>query len=208
MKILGILGSRRKHGNTSTLINQTLAPFKTDNEFQVETIYLGDLDIEACRGCEGCATTNKCVIKDDMQNITKKLLDADAIIAGSPTYFYNITSDMKKFIDRCYCLFTFDKNDRSSYVCELELKKQKYAAIIAVSEQESLDDMGFTAEAMELSFKSMGYRITSIQKAIHVFKAGEINKSGKELKQAEMNGKKLFNTLNLSKIREKQKKST
>lgn len=49
MKILGILGSRRKHGNTSILINHTLTPFKTDNEFQVETIYLGNLNMKTVK---------------------------------------------------------------------------------------------------------------------------------------------------------------
>jgi len=198
MKILAIVGSKRKNGNTSELIKQTLLPFKTEDNCKTEILFLGDYSIEGCRGCEGCATTNQCVIQDDMQDIYKKLRESDALIVGSPTYFYNITSDMKKFIERCYCFFTFDKDDRSVWISEFEQVNQKYVSTIAVCEQNNEKDMGFTSEALQLSFTSLGYRIVSNQKIIHAFKAGEVLSFRETMKTAKDNGKRLLKTLVLN----------
>jgi len=198
LKILGIVGSKRKNGNTAALVKHTMAPFKESEHFETEIIYLGDLNIEGCRGCEGCALTNRCVIQDDMQKIYKKLRLSDSIIAGSPTYFYNMSSDMKKFIDRCYCFCTFDKKDRSVWISEFECSLQKYAGIISVSEQENIEDIGFTPEAMKLSFQSLGYRIISNQKILHVFKPGEVESRMTSIDEARRNGEKLLKTILLS----------
>jgi len=198
LKILGIVGSKRKNGNTAALVKKTMTPFEESELFETEIIYIGDLNIEGCRGCEGCAVTNRCVIKDDMQEVYKKLRQADSIIAGSPTYFYNMTSEMKKFIDRCYCFCSFDKSDRSVWISEFEQGPQKYAGIIAVSEQNNIEDMGFTPEAMRLSFQSLGYRIISNQKALHAFKAGEILSFEDTMELANNNGEKLLKTILLS----------
>ena len=195
MKILGISGSKRKKGNTASLIKETIIPFEKSKDFETEIIYLGDLSIEGCRACEGCAVTNRCVIKDDMQEVYKKLRLSDAIIAGSPTYFYNMTSDMKKFIDRCYCFCTFDKDDRSVWTSEFEAGQTKYAGIISVCEQNKVEDMGFTPEAMRLSFNSLGYRIVTNQKVLHAFKAGEVLSFENTMKEALDNGEKLLKTI-------------
>lgn len=199
MKILGISGSKRKNGNTATLIKETMIPFEKSEDFETEIVYLGDLIFEGCRGCEGCATTNRCVIKDGMQQVYAKLRDSDAIIAGTPTYFYNMSSDMKKFIDRCYCFCTFDKEDRSIWISEFEQGPLKYASIISVSEQENIEDMGFTSEAMRLSFQSLGYRIISNQKILHTFKAGEVKNKLSSMDRARENGEKLLKTILLNK---------
>lgn len=196
MKILAISGSRRKNGNTAALIKKALEPF-TEDGADTEIIYPGDLDFAGCSGCEGCAKTGRCVVKDDMQQIYRKIEEADAIIAGSPTYFYNMTSDMKKFIDRCYCFFSFDEDDRSVWISRLSKDKQKFAGIIAVCEQNSTEDMGYTADAMRSAFESLGYRTVFTQKVLHVFKAGEILKTEAQLETAFNNGLKLLGTLKL-----------
>ena len=64
MKILAINGSRRKSGNTAILIQSILEPARKAGT-PVETIHLGDLDIAACTGCEGCSGSWACVIEDD-----------------------------------------------------------------------------------------------------------------------------------------------
>ncbi|MBC8553734.1 MAG: flavodoxin family protein [Candidatus Brocadiales bacterium] len=201
MHIIGIVGSKRKKGNTATLVQKTLEPFlepfRDRPDFSVETIYLGDLKIEGCRGCEGCAKTNQCIIDDDMQGLYAELRKADALIVGSPTYFYNITSDMKKFIDRCYCFCSFDKADRSAWLSEFEYGRPKYASLIAICEQNNFEDMGFTADALKLSFQSLGFRITGIQKVLHAFKAGEVLSQDPTLEEANRMGLRLMKTLTL-----------
>lgn len=196
MKILAIIGSRRKNGNTAALVQKALEPFANE-ESDIEIIYLGDLNFEGCTGCEGCSKTGRCVVNDDMQPVYKKILEADAIIAGSPTYFYNMTSDMKKFIDRCYCFCSFDINDRSVWFSRLSKGKLKFAGLFAICEQNSTEDMGYTSDAMKLSFESLGFRIVFAQKVLHVFKAGDIFKNENELSKAFNNGVKLLKTLKL-----------
>src|SRR6056297_862715 len=115
MKVIGIVGSRRKNGNTAHLMQEALKPFSMKN-IETNIFFLEDYAIEDYNGCEGCQNTYQCVINDDMQKIYPHILEADAMILGSPTYFYNITAKMKAFIDRCYCFEIFDKKDRSVWM--------------------------------------------------------------------------------------------
>ena len=98
MKVLGISGSPRKNGNTDLLI-QTVLQGAQANGLDTQFVSLFDLDIQDCNGCEGCAKSNKCIIKDDMRSIYALMEETDAVILGSPTYFYNVTGIMKNFLD-------------------------------------------------------------------------------------------------------------
>ena len=191
MKILGVVGSPRKKGNTSILMQEALKPFKMNN-IETKLVFLDDYNISDCRGCEGCKKTYKCVIDDDMQKLYPDILDSDAIILASPTYFYNISADMKAFIDRCYCFEVFDQEDRSVWMGLNEALGVKYAAVIAVSEQENEEDMGFTAAAMQKFLEALGYRVVSTVKAPHLFKAGEALNNKKAMEDAKQAGEKLL----------------
>ncbi len=196
MKILGVVGSRRKKGNTYTLMQEALKPF-TMNNIDTKLVFLDDYNINDCNGCEGCKETYKCVINDDMQNLYPDILEADAIILGSPAYFYNVSADMKAFIDRCYCFEVFDKEDRSVWLALNEALGGKFATVIAVSEQEKEEDMGFTAEAMIRPLEALGYRVVSTVKALHLFKAGEALNNKKIMEDANKAGEKLLKCLQL-----------
>ena len=196
MKILGVVGSRRKKGNTYTLMQEALKPF-TMNNIDTKLVFLDDYNINDCNGCEDCKETYKCVINDDMQNLYPDILEADAIILGSPAYFYNVSADMKAFIDRCYCFEVFDKEDRSVWLALNEALGGKFATVIAVSEQEKEEDMGFTAEAMIRPLEALGYRVVSTVKALHLFKAGEALNNKKIMEDANKAGEKLLKCLQL-----------
>ncbi|MEC9485196.1 MAG: flavodoxin family protein [Candidatus Izemoplasma sp.] len=96
MKILACVGSKRKNGNTHTLVKQAMEQFDSSNSIDIVT--LSDYNFEGCTGCEGCAMTNECVIQDDMQILYGKIDAADLLILASPTYYYNITADIFTFI--------------------------------------------------------------------------------------------------------------
>jgi len=196
MKILGVVGSPRREGNTSTLLQEALKPFKK-NSIETKLVFLSDYYIRDCNGCESCKETYKCVINDDMQKLYPDILESDAIILGSPTYFYNVSADIKAFIDRCYCFEIFDKDDRSVWMGLNEATGIKYAAVIAVSEQEKEEDMGFTAETMVKSLEALGYRVISTVKALHLFEAGEALNNKKVMEDANQAGKKLLKQLQL-----------
>ncbi len=198
MKILGIVGSQRKKGNTSALVQEALKPFKDKkNPAETELIFLGDYNIKSCTGCEGCKDTLRCVIDDDMQKIYPLITEADALILGSPTYFYNVSADIKAFIDRCYCFVVFHENDRSVWLSVNEALGGKYAAVIAVCEQHQEEDMGYTAVAMEKSLESLGYRVVSTVKTMGAFAAGDVLKNEGAMQEARLAGEKLQKTLKL-----------
>ncbi len=203
MKILGVVGSPRKKGNTSVLMKETLKPLETEG-IETEVLFLSDYHIKDCNGCEGCKDTYKCIIDDDMQKLYPAIIESDALILGSPTYFYNITGDMKAFIDRLYCFEIFADNDRSIWISYNEALGGKYATVIAVSEQEKAEDMGFASEAMEKPLEALGYRVISTVKVLHVFGAGEALKNENAMKEAKQAGEKLLKSLQLKEKVKKQ----
>lgn len=205
MKILGIVGSKRKKGNTSILVQEALKSI-TKYEIDTQLIFLSDYEIKSCSGCEGCKDTFKCVIKDGMQDLYPLLLEADAIILGSPTYFYNITSDMKAFLERCYNFEVFDEDDRSVWTSVNEVLGGKYASVIAVCEQHDEKDMGFTAEAMAKPLEALGYRIIDKVKILELFKKGEALENKIALDEAKNAGDRLAKTLILRRDIEKKLK--
>jgi multimeric flavodoxin WrbA len=198
IKILGIVGSRRKDGNTSALVQRAVKAAEEEG-VQAEIIFLGDYVIKDCTGCEGCKDTYKCVINDDMQKLYPRLLEADAIILGSPTYFYNVSAAVKAFIDRCYCFEVFAKDDRSIWMGIYEALGGKYAVVMAVCEQSSKADMGNTIEAMTKSLEALGYRVIDTLQALGLFKKQDVLNNEKILDQAAKAGKKLAKTLKLRK---------
>jgi multimeric flavodoxin WrbA len=107
MKIIGILGSPRKKGNTEILLDMALEEAER-NGVQVSKMSLRKKAIAPCNGCLKCSTTGKCVIKDDMQGIYKKILESDGILWASPVYFWSMSGQTKIVMDRTLAL-TFPK---------------------------------------------------------------------------------------------------
>jgi multimeric flavodoxin WrbA len=103
MKVLGILGSPRAGGNSDILLEQALAGVK-DAGGEVEKIVLSKKKISGCLDCTKCNETGVCAIKDDMLEIHKKILEADALIHSVPVYFWAMTAQMKAYLDR-WCAF-------------------------------------------------------------------------------------------------------
>ena len=102
MKVIAINGSARKNGNTTHLINMVFEELKSEG-IETELIELAGKNIKNCLACLKCFETKdkKCIIKTDMLNeIIEKMANADAIILGSPTYFANVTPEIKALIDR------------------------------------------------------------------------------------------------------------
>ncbi len=102
MKAVAINGSPRKGGNTEILLRKVLAPLASAG-WETEFIQLGGANIRGCRACYHCfdAKDSRCGQKDDFFNhCMEKMIAADAIILGSPTYFTDVSSEMKALLDR------------------------------------------------------------------------------------------------------------
>ena len=114
MKIIGICGRPRK-GNTEWLMRKLMT--KAQNKgAETELITLRDRNIKVCDGCLVCEKTNACHIKDDMQGIYDKMLSADAVVLGSPTYMDAPTALAMNFIHRMYPLYGKIKGKRFASV--------------------------------------------------------------------------------------------
>ncbi|MFH1441941.1 MAG: flavodoxin family protein [Candidatus Omnitrophota bacterium] len=102
MKILGINGSPRKDGNTSKMIMKVFEVLNAEN-IQTEFIQLAGENIKGCSACFKCIENKnkKCAQTDDVFNeIFEKMIEADGFILGSPTYFTDVTAELKALIDR------------------------------------------------------------------------------------------------------------
>jgi len=102
MKVLAINGSARKNGNTAIMIDTLLAELSAEG-IATEHVQLAGQDLRGCLACYKCFETKdrRCIQKKDPVNeLIEKMLDADGIVLGSPTYFANVTTNMKSLIDR------------------------------------------------------------------------------------------------------------
>lgn len=178
MKILAINGSRRKQGNTSILL-QTILQAAEQSTATTETLFLGDYRIEACTGCEGCSDSWQCVIKDDFATIIDKLDQADGIILASPTYWYTVTSDMKRFVDRCYSLIQYP-NTRQQWIGKYQ-GQGKACITAAVCEQHEEEMMGNTLKLLSDFSKDIGLKLVDSVAALGCFEAGSIRSNGAAL---------------------------
>ncbi|MCK4863555.1 MAG: flavodoxin family protein [Dehalococcoidales bacterium] len=103
MKILGLSFSPRTQGNTEILLDEALSGARQEGA-ETELYSIAGKDIKPCDGCWGCRKAGECHIKDDMQELYTKMLEADGIIYGTPVYFYNMTGQGKTVIDRTIAL--------------------------------------------------------------------------------------------------------
>ena len=102
MKALAINGSPRKRGNTEILLKQVLAPLAAAG-WETEFVQIGGASIRGCQACYQCFKKKnaRCSQKDDAFNpCFEKMVAADAIILGSPTYFTDVSAEMKALLDR------------------------------------------------------------------------------------------------------------
>lgn len=99
MKLLVLLGSPRRGGNSETLVRK-IAEVVEEGGGTTEYIRLNDLNIRPCQGCGGCEKTGKCVVKDDMTEVYEAADAADRIFFVSPVYFYGLSAQCKACGDR------------------------------------------------------------------------------------------------------------
>jgi len=102
MKVVAFNGSARKDGNTAILIRHVFGELAKE-DIDTELVQLSGRGIHGCIACMKCFENKdqRCSVKDDMANeCIEKMLEADGIILGSPTYFANVSTEMKALIDR------------------------------------------------------------------------------------------------------------
>ena len=98
MKTIVFFGSARKSGNTRALLNAFLQG-STGDVYEVDAYRVHN--ISPCIDCRHCWNKRECAINDGMQDIYRKIDEADVIVLASPMYFHCVTGPIKSIIDRC-----------------------------------------------------------------------------------------------------------
>ena len=138
MKIIVLMGSPNPKGSTSILVEQFRRGAK-ESGHAVEVIDVCRADVHPCIGCVRCGYEGPCVQKDDVDDIRRKLLDADMVVFATPLSYYGMTAQLKTVIDR-FCAYNSSLNSR-------HLK----SALLTVAW--NADD--WTFEALEAHYKTL-----------------------------------------------------
>ncbi|MFX1340133.1 MAG: flavodoxin family protein [Promethearchaeota archaeon] len=180
-KILGIMGSPRKNGNTHILLSQILEPAK-DNGAITDVIFLSDLEIKECDGCHACWKGNQCSKNDDMNNLYQTIIESDPIIFGTPIYWYGPTALMKAFLDR-FVYFNCPENRQKI--------RGKSAILVVPFEEDNIETAEPLIRMFEKSFEYLEMEL--IEKIIvpGVGKKGEVLGKKEILESCYNLGKKL-----------------
>jgi len=121
MKVIGIVGSPRKNGNTDILVQQVLKGASAAGA-ETKIFYLNELNFQGCQGCGTCKVNGRCRLQDDMTPMYNEMYVADAVVLGSPVYSWYVTGQTKLILDRCSAFLNPDFSSR--------LGKGKKAALV------------------------------------------------------------------------------
>lgn len=101
--ILVVRGGGRANGNTAQLV-AAFARGAADAGHAVEVVSLDQVQVNGCLGCNACRFGKPCVQKDGFNALAPKIRAADLLVFASPLYFWTLSSKLKAFIERFYCL--------------------------------------------------------------------------------------------------------
>lgn len=102
-QILIVMGGGRPKGNTAQLV-EAFARGVEEAGHSVEKVSLLRSEVKGCLGCNACRYGKPCVQKDGFNEMIPKIKQADLIVFASPLYFWTISSKLKAFIERFYCI--------------------------------------------------------------------------------------------------------
>jgi len=148
MKVLAISGSPRPQGNTAFLLDEVLSELEKAG-IETGRIDIAQANIKPCLGHDNCAEYKKCLQHDDMDAIFKDMAEADGLIVATPVYYYNVTAQLKAFIDRHYFLYKHD--------ISLEFKA---VGVVILAEEQGLDDtLNTLVQYLDSSFKVKAHEL-------------------------------------------------
>lgn len=180
-RILGVVGSPRKNGNTHILVESILETAHAEGA-GTEMLFLKDLNIQECIGCHACWQGKECMQRDDMNGVYPKIIASDVIVFGTPVYWYGPTALMKGFIDR-FVYFNCAKNRENI--------RGKLAVVACPFEEENKETASLLVVFFEKCFEYLEMEFVGKILAPGVTLKGEIRKRGDYLREARELGRVL-----------------
>jgi multimeric flavodoxin WrbA len=182
------MGSPRIKGNTDLLLDEALRGAESAGA-EVEKLVVDKLRITPCREYYQCVKDGNCVIKDDMEAVYTKLLEAEGIIVASPIFFYGLTAQLKALIDRCQVLWA------RKYILHRLPEATRKGALIAVGATQGKQLFDGAILTVKYFFKSFGVEYVDQLLVRGVDKRGEIKEHPAALAAAFELGKNLAQRL-------------
>ncbi len=182
-RVMIVKGSPRKKGNSSILADRVAAGAKAGGA-TVEAVTLHDMNIKPCNACDVCRRGKDidCVLDDDMQKLYPKLRNADAIVVASPIYWFTISAQTKLFMDRWYAL-----GGDEGYA----LAGKRFGIVLTYADADPFSSGAVNAlRTFQDALNFIGAKIVGMVYG-SAWKAGEIRKNRKVMKEAYDLGKKL-----------------
>jgi len=181
-KVLGIVGSPRRYGNTDALLRLCMDEVKAAG-LDTEIVYLHELNIKNCKGCLNCVFKGPCALEDDLNSLLEKMRSARGLIAAAPTYIFGPSAVIKTMIDRSLMITP----------CLEELRQQKrFAVTINVAGSPKWNPLG--SPLLSQLALAYGYQILDGMEAYSPGPA-EVILAGSNVAQARALGQKLASWL-------------
>lgn len=183
-RVLGVIGSPRRNGNTHILVSRFLDGALSEGA-DVDSVFLGDLQIKECDGCHACWQGKHCSKNDDMLGLYPRLIDSDIWVFGTPVYWYGPTALMKCFIDR---LTFFNCPENRSKI------RGKSAVIIVPFEDESPETARLVIEFFEKSLAYLEIKLTGKIIVPAVGDKGAVSKKPQRLTESYKLGQQILHS--------------
>ena len=182
MNILALVGSPRLGGNIDFLVDQALEEAARLGA-QTEKIILTQYTVAPCLGHDDCGSFKSCIQKDDTSWILNRLCNADGVILATPVYYYNITAQLKAFIDRNYFLYTHNRKSQARSV-----------GIIVVADSIGIEDTVHTMKRyINDIFEVSEDRVLELNG--YAFRLGEAKNNPQLVEQARELGRQMVESL-------------
>ena len=109
MRIMTILGSPRRHGNTAKVLGWIEEQFQADGH-EVDSANILDYRVQGCGECMACkkGTVELCSIGDDANGLFQRMVAADLVLIAAPVFCWGFPAQIKGLIDRMFCMMDFD----------------------------------------------------------------------------------------------------
>jgi len=112
MKVMAIIGSPRRGGNTELLVDRVIEGCRSKGNAEIEKVFIADRNIQYCSGCLTCTFpppgTGKCVLRDDMDVLIEKIRESDAFIFGTPNHMRTVSAPLLNFLARMLPLLRYE----------------------------------------------------------------------------------------------------
>jgi len=178
MNMLAISGSPRLSGNTNYLVDVALSAAQEAGA-STKKLVLSEMNIKPCLAHDKCRSFKRCFQNDDLCTVLDSYLEADGVILATPVYYWNMSAQMKMFIDRNYFVSVKGMHP-----------KAKTLGMIVVAESEGVEDTLHTLTR----FVDWTFRVPTANRFIvtgYATKAGDIKKKPDVVENARDMGKKM-----------------